>query len=400
MIEILASVPFYKLMRRTGWPRMLPLNLTVSVTYRCNSRCLTCNVYEKEAREFTAEEFDRTFASLGRTPYWFTMSGGEPFLRSDLPDICESAWRRNRPGIINIPTNGLLTDRVVEMVGEIARRCEGAQIIINLSIDGVGDQHDAIRGVPGGFEKSMATYEGLRGLGAPNLTLGVHTVISVHNVERIPEVYAFVHEKLAPDSFITEIAEERVELGTVGAGITPDRRAYGRAIDFLIERIREEEFKGISRVTQSFRVRYYELVKRFLETGRQEIPCYAGVASAQIAPDGDVWFCCVKADSMGNLRDVDYDFGRIWFAEKAARARRDVARGACACPLANAGYTNMLMHVPTLSAVALEVARPGAGSRGSSGARRGEDAERGERSDTAEDRTRSDVSRPEGDGGR
>jgi MoaA/NifB/PqqE/SkfB family radical SAM enzyme len=366
MIGILASVPLYKLMRATGWPRLLPLNLTVSVTYRCNSRCLTCNVYNRDAEEFSVDEYDRTFASLGRAPYWFTMSGGEPFLRSDLPDICETAWRRNRPGIINIPTNGLLTDRVVPMVEEIASRCSGAQVIINLSIDDVGERHDRIRGMPGAYEKVTATYAGLRRLSAANLTVGVHTVISVHNVDRVPEIYAHIARELAPDSFITEIAEERVELGTVGAGITPDRDSYGRAIDLLIDRIRQEEHTGISRVTQSFRVRYYELVKRFLETGRQVIPCYAGVASAQIAPDGDVWFCCIKADPMGNLRDVDYDFRRIWFARKAREERRRVAAGACACPLANAGYTNMLMHVPTVTSVALEVARPrrrGTGSR-------------------------------------
>ncbi len=362
MIGVLASVPLYKLMRSTGWPRMLPLNFTVSVTYRCNSRCLTCNVYKKDAEELTAAELDRVFSSLGSAPYWFTMSGGEPFLRQDLPDICESAWRRNRPGIINIPTNGLLTDRVTSMVADIVRRCPGAQIIINLSIDEVGELHDRIRGIPGAYDKVRATYEGLRGLGASNLTLGVHTVISVHNVDRIPEIYHHVTDELGPDSFITEIAEERVELGTVGAGITPDRESYGRAIDFLIDRIRHEDHSGISRVTQSFRIRYYELVKRFLETGRQEIPCYAGVASAQISPDGDVWFCCIKAESMGNLREVDYDFRRIWFGEKARAARRSVASGACACPLANAGYTNMLMHVPTLTSVALDVARHGSRS--------------------------------------
>ena len=49
MVEILAKIPLYKLARATGWPRVLPLNLTVSVTYRCNSRCLTCNVYTKDA---------------------------------------------------------------------------------------------------------------------------------------------------------------------------------------------------------------------------------------------------------------------------------------------------------------------------------------------------------------
>jgi len=356
MVEILLKIPFYKLAHATGWPRLLPLNLTVGVTYRCNSRCLTCNVYTKEADEFTAEEFDQTFRSLGRAPYWYTMSGGEPFLRKDLPDICESAYRHGSPGIINIPTNGLLSSRIPDMVEEIARRCSRSQVIINLSLDGVGADHDRIRGIEGNFERAMETYQGLRSIESPNLTVGVHTVISVHNVDRIPAIYEHVMRELKPDSFITEIAEERVELETIGAEITPSLSAYAGAVDFLIARIKEQDYSGISRVTQSFRIRYYELVKRYLAAGRQPIPCYSGVASAQIAPDGGVWFCCIKADPMGNLREVGYDFRRIWFNEKAARERAKVKAGECACPLANAAYTNMLMHVPTVAGVAFEVA--------------------------------------------
>lgn len=365
MIGVLASIPLYALMRLTGWPRLLPLNVTVSVTYRCNSRCQTCHVYERKAEELSASEFDRVFASLGRAPYWYTMSGGEPFLRSDLPAICESAYRHNRPGIINIPTNGLLSDRIPAMVGDIARACRGSQVIVNLSLDDVGERHDRIRGVPGNFERALETYRGLRALEAPNLTVGVHTVISVLNVDRIPEIHEYVERELKPDSYITEIAEEREELNTVGANVTPDARSYAAAIDYLVARIREGSFSGISRITQSFRVRYYDMVKRLLETGRGTIPCYAGVASAQIAPDGDVWFCCIKADPVGNLREVDYDFGTIWFGRRATEARAEMRAGACACPLANASYTNMLMHVPTVTSVALEVARgraPGEGA--------------------------------------
>jgi MoaA/NifB/PqqE/SkfB family radical SAM enzyme len=361
MIEILTKIPLYKMMRATGRPRLLPLNLTVSVTYRCNSRCLTCNVYDKKAEEFTAEEFDRTFASMGRAPYWYTMSGGEPFLRSDLTEICTSAYRHGRPGIINIPTNGLLTDRIPSMVEEITAGCPDSQVIVNLSLDEIGERHDEIRGVPGNFDRALATYRALRALGAPNLTVGVHTVISVHNVERIPRIYEYVTKELSPDSYITEIAEERIELETMGAGVTPDAAAYGVAVDFLIERIKAGSYSGISRITQSFRVRYYELVKRYLATGRQIIPCYAGTASAQIAPDGDVWSCCVRAEPLGNLRDVGYDFGKIWFGERAERDRAMVRSGGCACPLANASYTNMLMHVPTVARVAAEVAARGRG---------------------------------------
>jgi MoaA/NifB/PqqE/SkfB family radical SAM enzyme len=355
MLKLLTSIPLYHSMRRTGWPRLLPLNVTVSVTYRCNSRCLTCNVYNRKADEFTVEEFDRTFASMGKTPYWFTMSGGEPFLRRDLVDICESAWRRTRPAIINIPTNGILTDRIPTMVEEIAARCPGTEVIINLSLDDIGQHHDLIRGVPGNFEKAIGTYNGLRNLKADNLTLGIHTVISVHNVERLPKIYEYVTRELAPDSFITEIAEERVELDTVGSKVTPAPADYAAAVDFLTARLHEQRFRGISRVTQSFRARYYGLVKRFLNEHRQIIPCYAGFASGQIAPDGDVWFCCIEARSVGNLRDSDYDFPSIWFGERAQALRNRVRTGACSCPLANAGYTNMLMHVPTLAAVGWEI---------------------------------------------
>lgn len=355
MLRLLTSIPFYHSMRRTGRPRLLPLNLTVSVTYRCNSRCLTCNVYDRKADEFTVDEFDRTFASLGRAPYWFTMSGGEPFLRRDLVDICESAWRHTHPAIINIPTNGILTDRIPAMVEDIAARCRGTKVIVNLSLDEIGERHDAIRGVPGNFEKALATYGALRSLKADNLTLGIHTVISVHNVERLPEIYRYITDKLAPDSFITEIAEERVELETIGSGVTPKPGDYAAAVDFLTARLHEQEFRGISRVTQSFRARYYGLVKRFLEEHRQIIPCYAGYASGQIAPDGDVWFCCIEAKSVGNLRDANYDFPSIWFGEDAQELRKRVRTGACSCPLANAAYTNMLMHVPTLTGVALEI---------------------------------------------
>jgi hypothetical protein len=83
----------------------------------------------------------------------------------------------------------------------------------------------------------------------------------------------------------------------------------------------------------------------------------AGIASAQIAPNGDVWTCCIRAESMGNLREHDYDFAKVWRTAKAQLLRRSIKAGECYCPLANAAYTNMLTHGPTLLKVATDVAR-------------------------------------------
>jgi MoaA/NifB/PqqE/SkfB family radical SAM enzyme len=221
----------------------------------------------------------------------------------------------------------------------------------------VGAKHDEIRGVPNNWRRAMSTYRQLQDLKRTykNLTLGVHTVISNYNVDSFAELCTFVQTELKPDSYITEIAEERVEIDTVGLGITPPVEKYSVAIDELLESLRETTPTGITAVTQAFRREYYEFVKRTLREHRQIIPCMAGVASAQIAPNGDVWTCCIRAESMGNLREHDYDFGSVWRTAKANQLRRSIKAGECYCPLANAAYTNMLTHGKTVMKVAHEV---------------------------------------------
>jgi MoaA/NifB/PqqE/SkfB family radical SAM enzyme len=344
----------YKMFRSLGWPRMLPLNLTVGLTYRCNSKCKTCNIWRRESsNELSAGEFDEVFRKIGGA-YWFTLSGGEPFLRNDIVEICRSVHDNCKPGIINIPTNGLLCDVIPGRVKEILEVCPDSQIVVNVSMDGIGEQHDEIRGVRGNFERAMKTYEALRSLNSKNFELGIHTVISAFNVHEIPQIYEQL-KGLKPDSYITEIAEERVELGTVGEKITPSLEDYSKAIDYLSERIKKEEWKGISKLTQSFRLEYYKLVKRTLKEKRQVISCYAGFASAQIAPDGDVWSCCIRAEPLGNLRDVNYDFKKVWFSEKADKIRKSIKAGDCYCPLANACYTNMLCTFKSLITIAKDL---------------------------------------------
>ena len=357
MTQVIPQLPALKATYVTGRVMALPINITVSVSYRCNSRCKTCNVWLLPNDDLVLEEWDRVFESLGKAPYWFTFSGGEPTLRKDLPDMVASAYRHCEPGIINIPTNGI-QDRIIPgRIEQVLKAAPKSEVIINLSLDAVGEKHNEIRGVRNNWHRAMSTYASLKALKKQykNLTLGVHSVISTFSIDTFPALAEYVQKELKPDSFITEIAEERVELDTVGCGITPTAQQYTVAIDTLLEATRDMTFDGIAEVTQAFRRRYYEIVKRTLKEQRQIIPCMAGVSSAQIAPNGDVWTCCVRAQSMGNLREHDYDFGRVWRTGKANELRRSIKAGECYCPLANAAYTNMLTHAPTVMKVAAEV---------------------------------------------
>jgi MoaA/NifB/PqqE/SkfB family radical SAM enzyme len=337
---------------------MLPLNLTLSPSPKCNSRCLTCNIWMKREDELTIDEWDKVLASLGRAPYWFTISGGEPLMYPHVVELAQLAYKHCRPGVINIPTNAILPT-IPDRVERIAKSCPESQLIINLSLDGVGKKHDFIRGVPGNFEKFEERLGQLLSLRKrlPNLTVGIHSVVSVFSVGHIDELIAYA-DRSGADQFITEIAEPRVELDTVGLPITPSPEAYAKAIDRLIAYVDSKQFKGVAKITEALRMEYYKLVKRILEEQDQVIDCYAGWVSAQIYADGTVWPCCVRADDLGNLRNHHYDFKEIWFGKKIKEVRRSIAAKECHCPLANASYTNMLHNIPTLVRVGAKVLRP------------------------------------------
>jgi len=286
----------------------------------------------------------------GKKLFWATISGGEPFIRNDLAEIVCRLYDKCAPSIINIPTNGLLTDRIVSVVRQIAVYCRRSQIIINVSLDGIAEEHDIIRGVKGGYSHAIETFNKLKSLQNDNLSVGIHTVISVFNVNRISTIHDEL-VRMGPDSYITEIAEERTELLTRGSGITPSITEYGKAIDYLTEKLKKDTFGKVGRLTRAFRIRYYQMVKRVLAEKKQIIPCYSGFASAQIAPDGDVWMCCIQADAIGNLRDSGYDFKKVWISERANKYRKVIKAGGCHCPLANASYTNMLFDPKSIFAV-------------------------------------------------
>jgi len=353
MLELLAQVPRYWMFRRFGWPKVMPVNVAVSIISTCNSRCLTCNIWAEHTPgdgrpDMTVEEFDKVFASLGRMPFWFTVSGGEPFMRKDIVEICKSLYDNCKPAQINIPTNSLVWRPIAERVAAIADYCKDSQLVINLSLDGVGAKHDEVRGIKGNFDKVMLVYRQLKELNRPNLTVGVHSVISNFNVDHFPELHEFVTTQMRPDSYISEIAEERVELSTVGTGITPVGAAYARAVDMMSQASAHERHEGQSKFIQAFRRKYYQLVKQMLASNTQVIPCYAGWASTHIAPNGDVWSCAVRAEPIANVRDHSYDFKRIWFSKLAKPIRKSIKNKECACPLANAAYTSMLMHPGTM----------------------------------------------------
>jgi len=122
-VKLISKLPLYWCFRTLGRPVLLPFNYTISITYRCNSRCKTCYIWKIQHKipvemELTLDEWEKVLKSLGESPYWITISGGEPFLHGGLVEIIKIIDKYNSPKIINIPTNGLLYKMIPQKVKE------------------------------------------------------------------------------------------------------------------------------------------------------------------------------------------------------------------------------------------------------------------------------------------
>ncbi|MBI5249450.1 MAG: radical SAM protein, partial [Desulfomonile tiedjei] len=133
------------------------------VTQRCNFECHHCFNHlanRKPNKDLTIDEIDRFSRNLRKIKY-ITMAGGEPMLRTDLDIIADIFYRNNKLDILNVSTNGWLTDRVISFVQSTLSRSEGLALAIAVSVDGGRETHDRIRGKNGSFDKAVITLKEL-----------------------------------------------------------------------------------------------------------------------------------------------------------------------------------------------------------------------------------------------
>jgi MoaA/NifB/PqqE/SkfB family radical SAM enzyme len=353
----------YTLARRGLVKPTNPITLTFSVTAACQSLCKTCQIGklhrqnpQRAKEDLTLEEIEKIFRSMGQI-YFFNISGGEPFLRKDLPQIVELACKYLQPGIIHIPTNALIPQRIEELTVEILKIMKKlapqAPLTVKPSIDGVGEKHDEIRGVQGNFEKLEETISRLKGVQSqyPTFHLELGTVVSNFNIAHLEEIEDYVH-RLGVESYRNEIAEQREEFFNVGDPITPTGDQYEELMTLFTQKIRENirSKRRLARITESFRLVYYDLVSDIMRQKTQVIPCYGGISNVHLNYNGELWPCCVLgyAKPMGNLRQANYDFQQVFHSEQADEVRRYIRDKKCWCPLANQAYSNILCHLFSL----------------------------------------------------
>ncbi|MBV9494675.1 MAG: radical SAM protein [Acidobacteria bacterium] len=310
---------------------MKPVYLILGLTYDCNSFCRTCFNWEQlrknKEHELSLEELQKTLSTLGDLLF-VVMSGGEPFLRRDLPDVCETLAKKNRTKQITIPTGAITSDLIARSTEATLQKCPETQIVVNLSIDHIGQKHDWIRGVPNNYERAKKTYAQLMPLKEKygNLTVNVHTCLCTYNVDDLDEMFAAVKRDFPNISFHSfEMLR----------GDQPDKNIQ----PITTQRYREvlpklEEYWSSYAHYDSF-LKFVKIYSRrmelaVLEQETQVRPCHAGYVSGVLDARGEVRMCELR-DAVGNVKDVGYDFPKLWFSEAAEKLRASIKAKECHC---------------------------------------------------------------------
>lgn len=340
--------------------RHRPIQLTFFVTRRCNARCPFCFYLNGSGGElpaggeFSLEEVRAAAPSLGKL-LWLAFSGGEPYLRQDLVQLSRAFYEANCPAILLYSTNGFAPERIAEATEEIAARCRRSTVVVKVSLDGVGEAHDRLRGVPGGFEKALRTYRLLARLAAryANLELGVNTVLQRDNQEQIGAIVDFVRALPHLRAHTVSLVRGRPrEAGCLE--VLPER--YREAAARLEAEPRTYRFFGARLKAAQDLVQRRLIYATMIERKRQ-IPCYAGRLNLVLAENGALYPCEMLGSTLGNLREHGYDVRRVVASERARALLEQIAAGRCYCTHECYFITNILFNPRLYPALARELWR-------------------------------------------
>lgn len=326
--------------------------LIFHVTYRCNSRCKSCfnwkNLERGVRQELELWEIERISENLPSFP-WMLVSGGEPFLRRDLFDIVRVFREQNGIEYISIPTNGILADRIYAESRKILGIDDALTVNIVFSLDGVGEVHDALRGVRGNFERVVESYHRLKSLKEehPNLNIKFNTVVSNKNYRYVDEISDFV-KTLAPDlhsfDFIRgEPRDSEVKLPGHSELVKVIERNKRNFRYYNAYKVLNRHLLSLNKVAVSIISLYFDYLIKIIEAKRRVLPCYAHKTSLVLYPYGDVSFCEMLPE-IGNLRDFEYSYERVKHSDGYKKLYDKVSSGGCWCYHPCYQYTNILFN--------------------------------------------------------
>ena len=282
-----------------------PTVLIYNCTWVCDARCTMCSNWKFGDRksDMTLEQLEPVLDD----PFWgavenLNISGGEPTTRNDLPEMVEM-FHRHLPRLrkIGINTTGLTPNRAIPMLTRIVEFCasKGVLISIRVSLDGIGDIHNQVRAVKGGFDRACRTIEAMQALARKhdNFQSGLAATIFATNMEDAENILAWARTKDLDVVFnMLRFTEAMLHNKDLEEQIGFRQREEDFMRRFFLDRVQEESVLS----GQSFMYLHY--ADMIANGYHRTMPCPFQSQGLLLNPNGDLHYC-ENSQKLGNVLD-------------------------------------------------------------------------------------------------
>lgn len=283
---------------------MKKLNGTVIVTYRCNARCNMCNRFKCPSKP----DEELSIETIKKLPemYFTNITGGEPFIRTDLKEVVRELYKKSERIVIS--TNGFFTERIVDLCKEFPN------IGIRISIEGLEETNNKIRGLDDGFRKGYETLKKLVEMGMKDVGFGM--TIQDANAKDVVPLYNLSNEMNM--EFATATLHNSFYF-VEAKNIIKDRPMVAQEIENLVNELLKSKSPK-----KWFRAYFNHGLINYMYGQERLLPCDMAFDTFFIDPYGDVMPCNGTKDKevMGNLNEMSWD--ELWSSEQAEKVRSKV----------------------------------------------------------------------------
>ena len=304
------------------------------VTNVCNFRCNFC-FYSEEINkgvkndQLTLDEIEKLSKGIGPLVQ-LSLTGGEPFLRKDFTEVADILVKNTKTQYVTVPTNGSLPDRVFDFYNYLLKKHPDTFFRCVLSIEGIHEEHDKLRGVKGSFRKIIKSYEKLQKLRREykNLIIDSNSVFTINSEDSLLDTVKYLNKNFKFDNISV----------TYARGDIPDENLKSKSkskyieINNYLESIeRTKEKRRFSSVMRGINALTRDHVMGVAFDNKFITPCVASKKIVVISETGDVYPCEILKEKLGNLRDFEYDTRKILKQEKNKEIKDWIKNNKCKC---------------------------------------------------------------------
>lgn len=324
----------------------LPEELHFELTYKCNSKCIMCNLrhLKTKEKELTADEINEITGSskLLKDIKFVVLSGGEPLLRPDFAKIFKTIADNFPSANILILSNLIDSKLALEKLAEIIDIASFKRVSIGASLDGLGKNYDEIRKTKNGFDSLVKTIQAVRKT-YPEIYISLNFTVTPKNYGQILPVYNWCKENNCHISFQVLVQKNETEkLIWHKKDISEIEKQISEIVSDVCRTNKIVQAKDLlfNKGLLSFLLSLHYIPKYISENKRFYPNCPCGQKFAMIDPFGNLYFCPVHKNIIaGNTRKESID--ELWLSKEAGKIRGFFSLRKCHCWL-TCSYSRML----------------------------------------------------------